>query len=72
MFKLIAFLFLASNPEPVTAMTYNQVEFPSKEACMAFGDTETGKAAMEQVEAIAEKHSYKVKYACVKAEDNTI
>lgn len=73
MFKLVAFLFLAANPsEPIGQITYNQTNFPTTEACRAFVETDAGKAATGAIEMIARHRSLDVKYACVKAEDNTI
>lgn len=73
MFKLVAFLFLAANPsEPIGQMTYNQAVFPSEEVCAAFVETDVGKAAVGSIQTMAQGRSLAVKFACVKAEDNTI
>jgi len=73
MFKLVAFLFLAANPaEPVGAMTYNQAEFASKDACSEFMETDAGKSAIGGIQSMAHARSISVKFSCVKAEDNTI
>ena len=70
MFKLVALLFLLANPEePITAMSYNQKTFPSKDTCAAFVKDGTATAPLEKA---AAEQSLAVKFVCVEAEDNTI
>ena len=74
MFKLVAFLFLATAPEgePVHAMTYNQSAFPTEESCKAFLETDAGKAASDSIKMMGYGQRLLVKFACIKSEDNTI
>lgn len=74
MFKLVEFLFMLGNTdgEPVHAMTYNYADFPSHELCMAFVDTEVGKAATGAIKVVAQSRQLEVRFSCVKAEDNSI
>ena len=72
MFKLVAFLFLAANPDPVGSMTYNEPPFASEELCTTFMESDEGKAATGLIERAANARSLAVKFACVEAKDNTI
>lgn len=73
MFKLVAFLFLASNPsDPIGSITYNQSAFQSKESCVAFLDTDAGRDVASQLQSKLKERSIYVKFACAKTEDNTI
>jgi hypothetical protein len=74
MFKLVAFLFLIMNPNgpPVSAMTYNESGFASEQECMAFLETDAGKAASGAIAVMAHGHGLAVKLACIEAKDNTI
>lgn len=71
MFKLVALLFLLSNPEePVTALTYNQQKFSTAQECKAF--IESGPPAAAQIAKAAAAQSMGVKFGCVEEEDNSI
>jgi hypothetical protein len=73
MFKLVAFLFLVTAPdEAVHAMTYNQSEFPTEEACKLFLETDEGKAASGSIKMMGYGQGLLVKFACLEAKDNTI
>jgi len=76
MFKLVAMLFLVVNGSPAEKpsgmLTYNKSTFPTLEACMAFGATEDGKAAVQAINEITQAKQMMAKVGCMKAEDNTI
>lgn len=76
MFKLIAALFLVTNgsvaEQPAHVMTYNHSTFDTEESCMEFIGTEDGRLATTAIGLAARGHGVAVKFACVKAEDNTI
>ena len=77
MFKLIAILFLAANPEPLGVMEYGGKDFPSEKACMEFVKSSDGKKLMKPAVDAAKTKSATVKFACAqpkakKNEDNTI
>ena len=73
MFNFIAAIFLIVNgvpsDEPAAVMAYPET-FPTEAACNAFPSTDAGKAAREAID-VGDKPLV-VKFACVKAEDNTI
>lgn len=76
MFKLIAALFVVSSgvpaEQPTHVMTYNHATFETEESCMEFIGTETGRVATMAISLAARQQGVAVKFACVKAEDNTI
>lgn len=77
MFKLIAILFMAANPEPVGVMEYKGRDFLSEKACMEFVKSADGKKLMKSAQDAAKTRSATVKFACAepkakKNEDNTI
>jgi hypothetical protein len=73
MFKLVAFLFLATNlNEPIGHLTYNDPPFASEELCKAFIKSEDGKAAIGFIERVANARSTLAKFECVKVPDDSI
>lgn len=76
MFKLIAALFIVTNgapaEHPAHIMTYNHATFESEDSCMEFIGTDVGRAATTAIGIAARSQGIAVKFACVKAEDNTI
>lgn len=76
MFKLIAALFVITNgvPEdqPTHVMAYNHSTFETQESCMEFLGTDVGRVAVAAITMSARSQGVAVKFACVKAEDNTI
>jgi hypothetical protein len=76
MFKLIVALFMVTNgvpaDAPVHVMTYNHSAFESQESCMEFFGTDDGRAVYAAMALSARSQGVAVKFACVKAEDNTL
>jgi hypothetical protein len=77
MFKLIAILFIAANPEPVGVMEYKSKDFLSEKACMEFVKSADGKKLLKAASDAAKTRSATVKFACAqskakKNEDNSI
>jgi hypothetical protein len=76
MFKLIAILFMAANPDPVGVMEYKGKDFLSEKACMEFVKSADGKKLLKTAHEAAKTRSATVKFACAqpkaKNEDNTI
>jgi hypothetical protein len=77
MFKLIAILFMAANPEPVGVMEYKGKDFLSEKACMDFVKSADGKKLLKAAQDAAKTRSATVKFACAqpkakKNEDNSI
>lgn len=76
MFKLIIALFVVANgavPEnPSHVMNFNHSAFETEESCMEFIGTDVGRAATTAIGIAARSQGIAVKFACVKAEDNTI
>lgn len=72
-FKLVAFLFLATAPEdPVHAMAYSQSAFPSEYECRGFLETDDGKAYAGSIKMVGLGNGLLVKFACIEAKDSTV
>ena len=74
MFNFVAVLFMLTHgvaaDEPTAIVPYKPQTFQTLEACMAFGKTDAGKAAMALFDVSDEPLT--VKFGCQQAEDNTI
>ena len=74
MFKLVAFLFLATSPEepPVHAMIYNKSALPTEVACREFLQSDDGRAWSGSMKMMGFGQGLLVKFDCLEAKDNTI
>lgn len=76
MWKLIAALFVITNgtpsDEPAHVMSFNRAAFDTAESCLEFLGTDDGRAVVAALRMSAAAQGVVVRFACVKAEDNTI
>ena len=76
MFKLIIALFVIANgapaQQPAHIINFNHSAFETEESCMEFIGTDEGRVAVAAFSFSARSQGLIVKFACVKAEDNTI
>ena len=76
MFKLICALFAVTNgvlaEAPTHVMTYNHSAFETEASCTEFLGTDDGRASTFAIQMAARSQGIAVKFACVKAPDNSI